>query len=79
MSKDLEDIVTLFDGCQETSVLLGDGSLSLRNFIASGMRAHLEDPEFVEAVEGFFRADPVSRERSRIVLARMHYIANNFS
>ena len=78
MSKDLEDIVTLFDGCQETSVLLGDGSLSLRNFIASGMRAHLEDPEFVEAVEGFFRADPVSRERSRIVLARMRSIANNF-
>jgi hypothetical protein len=75
MSKDLEDIVTLFDGCQETERLLGEGSVPLQNFIAGAMQAHLEDPEFVEAVEGCFRADPVSRERSRIVLARMRSIA----
>jgi len=75
MSKDLEDIVTLFDGCQETGVLLSEGSAALQNFIANNIQAHLEDPEFVEAVEGCFRADPVSRERSRIVLARMRSIA----
>jgi hypothetical protein len=75
MSKDLEDIVTLFDGCQETERLLGEGSVPLQNFIAGAMQAHLEDPGFVEAVEGCFRADPVSRERSRIVLARMRSIA----
>ena len=74
-SKDLEDIVTLFDGCQETSFFLGVGFSPLRNFIVSGMQTHLEDPEFIEAVEGCFRADPVSRERLQIVLARMRSIA----
>lgn len=78
MSKDLEDIVTLFDGCQKTDFLLGEGSSRLQIFIANGMRAHLENPEFVEAVEGCFRADPVSRERSRIVLGRMRAIAAAF-
>lgn len=76
MSKDLEDIVTLFDGCRETRVLLGDGSSSLQNFITNGMQTHLENPEFVEAVEGCFRANPVSRERSQIVLDRMRVIAS---
>jgi hypothetical protein len=76
MSKDLEDIVTLFDGCRETDFLLGEGSSSLRNFITAGMQAHLENPEFVEAVEGCFRADPVSRERSQIVLERMRAISS---
>lgn len=75
MSKDLEDIVTLFDGSQEAERLLSEGSAPLQNFIEGAMQAHLEDPEFVEAVEGCFRADPVSRERSRIVLARMRSIA----
>ena len=79
MSKDLEDIVTLFDGCRETNFLLGEGSSSLRNFITAGMQAHLENPEFVEAVEGCFRADPVARERSRIVLERMRAIASAHS
>jgi hypothetical protein len=76
MSKDLEDIVTLFDGCRETDFLLGEGSSSLRNFITAGMQAHLENPDFVEAVEGCFRADPVSRERSQIVLERMRAISS---
>lgn len=75
MSKDLEDIVTLFDGSQEAERLLSEGSAPLQNFIEGAIQAHLEDPEFVEAVEGCFRADPVSRERSRIVLARMRSIA----
>lgn len=79
MSKDLEDIVTLFDGCRETGLLLGDGSSPLRNFIVSCIQAHLEDPEFVEAVEGCFRTDPVSRERLRIVLSRMRSIATVLS
>lgn len=71
MSKDLEDIATLFDGNQEAERLLSEGSAPLQNFIAGAMQAHLQNPEFVEAVESCFRADPVSRERSRIVLARM--------
>jgi len=79
MSKDLEDIVTLFDGCQETGFLLGDGSSSLQNFITNRIQTHLENPEFVEAVEGCFRADPVSRERSQIVLDRMRVIASGRS
>jgi|LakMenEpi03Aug12_release.lakeMendotaPanAssembly.Ray.scaffolds.fasta_scaffold279266_2 hypothetical protein len=74
MSKDLEDIVTLFDGCKETGLLLDEGSPSLQAFITDRLRAHLENPEFVEAVEGCFRADPVSRERSRIVLERMRAV-----
>ena len=76
MSKDLEDIVTLFDGCQEAGFLFGNGSSPLRSFIASDMQSHLEDPEFVEAVEGCFRTDPVSRARSQIVLTRMRYMAS---
>ena len=30
----------------------------------SGVQAHLENPELGEAVKGYFRADPVSRECS---------------
>lgn len=37
MSKNLEDIVSLFDGCQETVFLLEEGSSSLRKFLISGM------------------------------------------
>ena len=79
MSKDLEDIVTLFDGCREKEFLLNEGSAPLQNFTANSIEAHLKDPEFVEAVEGCFRADPVSRERSRIVLERMRSIATAHS
>jgi hypothetical protein len=75
MSKDLEDIVTLFDGCQENGVFLDKATAPLQNFLSGAMQAHLQEPEFVEAVEACFRVDPASRERSQIVLGRMRSIA----
>jgi hypothetical protein len=50
-------------------------SSALASFATSGLRVYLENPEFFEADEGCFRAAPVSRQRSRIVLKRMRAAA----
>jgi hypothetical protein len=75
LSKDLEDIVTLFNGCGEPETLLAGGSDAVRDFIVGTLRAHLDDAEFLDAAMGNFRFDAVSRERARIVLARMRFVA----
>lgn len=72
MSKDLEDIVTLFNGCGDTDSLLDRACEPLRTYVVQELRKCLPNGEFSEAVEGCFRTDPVSRERAKIVKARMH-------
>jgi hypothetical protein len=75
LSKDLEDIVTLFDGCCDPETLLRDCSRGARSFIVRTLRAHLENLAFTDAVVGNFRFDPVSRERAGIVMNRMRLVA----
>jgi predicted nucleotidyltransferase len=77
LSKDLEDIATLFNGCGEPKTLLAGGTDAIKEFISQTLRTHLDDPEFCDAVMGNFRSDLVSRERARIVLERMRLIAGH--
>lgn len=75
LSKDLEDIVTLFDGCAEPDTLVGQCSTGARKFIVETLRRHLEDPDFNDAVLANFRSDSISRGRADIVTGRMRLIA----
>jgi hypothetical protein len=75
LSKDLKDIVTLFDGCGDPETLLRDCSRGARSFIVRTLGAHLENPALTDAVVGNFRFDPVSRERAGIVMSRMRLVA----
>ncbi len=70
LSKDLEDIVTLFNGCRIGSLLSGC-SEEVGNFIISELQSRLRDAEFVDAAMGNFRSDPVSQERAALVFDRM--------
>jgi len=75
LSKDLEDIVTLFDGCRNPTTLLAECSDAAKAFIIQSFKTRLEEQEFLEAIEGNFRSDAISLARARIVLERMRYIA----
>jgi hypothetical protein len=75
LSKDLEDIVTLFNGCGEPTTLIAGGTDTVRDFITGTLKTHLSDSEFHDAAMGNFRFDLVSRERARIVLERMQFLA----
>lgn len=75
MSKDLEDIVTLLDGCEDTAGLWAEAPSNLQKFIAEQLSTHLENREFTDAVAGCFRTDATSRHRAEIVLARFRALA----
>jgi len=75
LSKDLEDIVTLFNGCSETVSLLTNCSDPVKTFIVGELRSLLNNSEFVDAALGNFRSDSVSRERAELVFHRMHSLS----
>jgi predicted nucleotidyltransferase len=76
MSKDLEDIVTLFNGCDDTNSLLDRECKPMCAYVIEELRACLANGEFSDAVEGCFRTDPVSRERANIVKVCMHRLCD---
>ncbi len=75
LSKDLEDIVTLLNGCEDTAAILANAPLTLRNFVALQLATHLENQEFTDAVAGCFRTDSTSRQRAAIILERFRALA----
>lgn len=75
LSKDLEDIVTLFDGCVEPETLVSHCSVGARKFIVETLRRHLQDVDFSDAILANFRSDTISRGRANIVASRMHLVA----
>jgi hypothetical protein len=75
MSKDLEDILTLVEGCAQ---LLGETATSapaVRGFIAAEISTHLGKPDFSESLSAFFRSDSVSQQRLRAVRERLERLA----
>lgn len=72
MSKDLDDIVTLFNGCDDIDSLLDHECKPVCAYVIEELQACLANREFLDAADGCFRTDPVSRERADIVKARMH-------
>jgi len=75
MSEDLDDIVTLFNGCDNTDLLLDRECKPLCAYVTEELRKCLANGDFSDAVEGCFRTDPVSRERANLVKARMRRLA----
>lgn len=75
LSKDLDDIVTLLNGTTDIESPLSKASEILRKFLAQEIAAHLRNPDFSDAVAGFFRTDIIAQERANMVLARMKRLA----
>ena len=75
MSKDLEDILTLLDGCESIVALVRAAPIPIGNFVARELATHLENPDFVDALPGFSRTDEVSRARMLLVNERMAQLA----
>jgi predicted nucleotidyltransferase len=75
-SRDLEDIVLLVDGREELVSELANANDDVRDFVATGTAALLEQPRFVDAIFGFLRADIASQARAEtVVLPRLRAIA----
>jgi predicted nucleotidyltransferase len=75
MSKDLEDIVTLLDGCEQIVSLVENCDDALRTFIWQELKAHLENADFADAWPGYFRSDQISQQRAKVVRGRFGQLA----
>jgi hypothetical protein len=70
-SHDLEDILAVVDGRPEIVDDVAAADDQVRTYIASEVRALLDNPDFVEAVPGFLLPDPASQARRRILEDRL--------
>ena len=75
MSKDLEDILTLLDGCESIVTLVREAPSPVGSFVARELAIHLRNPDFVDALPGFFRTDEVSLARMLLVKERLAQLA----
>jgi hypothetical protein len=75
MSKDLEDILTLLDGCLNLARQVEESTPGLKRFVASELATHMENDDFREALPGYFRSDKVSRQRMLRVLDQIIRLA----
>lgn len=70
-SHDLEDIVTVVDGRQEIVVEVAAVSADIRAYVASQLRALLDNRDFVEALSGFLLPDTASQARRPLLEQRL--------
>ena len=77
LSKDLEDIVTLLDGCEQIVSLVANCHDAVRTFMALEFQAHLSNADFTEAWPGYFRSDRVSQQRAKVVRERLAQLAGS--
>ncbi|MFZ4779777.1 MAG: hypothetical protein ACOYM3_30840 [Terrimicrobiaceae bacterium] len=76
LSKDLEDILTLLDGCESIVALVREAPSPVGSFLVRELAIHLRNPEFVDALPGFFRTDEVSLARMLLVKERLAQLAD---
>jgi hypothetical protein len=74
-SHDLEDIVAVVDGRPELTSEVAAAPTDVRDYVASQLRALLDDRDFVEALGGFLLPDPASQERRGILERRLRSLA----
>lgn len=74
-SEDLEDVVSLLDGCAELEARVGAAPAELRGWIAVGLAEILETEALVEAVQGHLPRGGDMTGREQKVLARMARLA----
>ena len=75
MSHDLEDIVAVVDGRPEIVADVAGSTAGIRAYIASEIRAHLNDPNFMEALSGFLLPDRASQQRRSLLEERLRSIS----
>lgn len=74
-SRDLEDIVRLFDGREQLVDEIAAAPADVREFIVTGLRERLAEPRFVDSVYGFLAPDAASQARAdRTVLPRLRAV-----
>lgn len=69
-SHDLEDIVAVVDGRPEIVDEVASAAADVRTYIASEIRALLNDADFLEALPGFLRPDRASQARRGLIAER---------
>jgi hypothetical protein len=70
-SHDLEDVVTLVDGRPTITAEVTAAGTEVRAYIATEVRALLDDPDFIEALPGFLLPDAGSQARRRLLEERL--------
>lgn len=74
-SRDLEDIVSVLDGCSDIVARVLAAPESLRSALACSFGELLDSRSFLDALPAHLPQDPASRQRASIVLQRMRHIA----
>jgi predicted nucleotidyltransferase len=72
-SKDLEDIVLVFDGRIELVAEIKNSKANVQAFIAAELTVLLEDQQFLELIEGFVPYD--QPERALVLVKRMKAVS----
>jgi hypothetical protein len=70
-SHDLEDIIAVVDGRPEIVNDVAAAPTDVRGYIATEIRALLDDPNFLEALGGFLLPDAASQGRRSLLEARL--------
>lgn len=73
-SKDLEDIITVFDGRAELVEEIAQAEAELRGFLQSALAEWAKDPEFENAVCGHLPGG-LDEGRDEVVMERIHAAA----
>jgi hypothetical protein len=74
-SHDLEDIVAVVDGRPEIVGDVAAASADVRAYIASEVRALLNNPDFIEALSGFVLPDAASQARRPLLEGRLRALS----
>lgn len=74
-SHDLEDIVAVVDGRPEIVGDVAAASANVRAYIASEVRALLNNPDFIEALAGFVLPDAASQARRPLLEGRLRALS----
>lgn len=74
-SRDIEDIIALFDGRLELVQEIAQAPKNIKDFISGQLSQWLADEDFLDALPGHFFADEVSQSRVSLVLKEMNSAA----
>lgn len=74
-SKDIEDIVTLLDGCPDAEQKIAAAPASVRKYLGQEFKKLLSDKIFLTSLEGHLSSGAVARERLDRILGIMRRLA----
>lgn len=74
-SHDMEDLITVLDGCVEIVEEIQQSEEGIKRYLANQFKQLLENDEFLDALPGHLPPDQASQERVPILADRMRQIA----